>query len=116
MKVKGGASATTRLTKRQLLKEGKEYGQILLAAEDIMKNENDRRWGSGASAATGLTRSQQLERGQEYGQILPNSGRKRIVMKTTGGASATTRLTRMQQLEEGKEYGQILPSSGGHYV
>ena len=32
-----GASARRRLTKIQLLEEGKEYGQILLAAEVIMK-------------------------------------------------------------------------------
>ena len=39
MKITRGASARTRLTKRQLLEEGKEYRQILPAAEVIVKND-----------------------------------------------------------------------------
>ena len=39
----GGASAATRLTKRQQLEEGSEYGQILPTAEVTMEHENDRR-------------------------------------------------------------------------
>ena len=42
MKMIGGASATTRLTKRQQHEEGSEYRQILPTAEVIMKNENDK--------------------------------------------------------------------------
>ena len=43
MKMTGGASATTRPTKRQQHEEGSEYRQILPTAEVIMKNENDKR-------------------------------------------------------------------------
>ena len=37
MKITRGASAAARLINRQLLEEGKEYRQILLAVEVIMK-------------------------------------------------------------------------------
>ena len=43
MKITGGTSATTWLTKREQLEQGNEYRQILPTAEVIMKNENDRR-------------------------------------------------------------------------
>ena len=39
MNVTDGASATTSLTKRQQLKEGIEYGQILPTAEVTMKSD-----------------------------------------------------------------------------
>ena len=98
MKTTGGASARTRLTKGQLLEEGKEYGQILPNSgghENIVM-------GSEASAE-----------GKEYGQTLPTA---EVIMKNEAvGASARRRLTKIQLLEEGKEYGQILPNSGGHY-
>ena len=38
----GGASVTTRLTKRRQVEEGSEYRQILPSVEVIMKNEKDR--------------------------------------------------------------------------
>ena len=63
MKVKGGASARTRLTKGQLLEEGKEYGQIFPNSgghENIVM-------GSEASAE-----------GKEYGQTLPTA---EVIMK-----------------------------------
>ena len=96
MKVTGGASATTGLTRRQQLEAGKEYGQILPTAEAIMKNEN-KTWSLGSSKA-----HKKAAAGERQGVPTdpPSSGGHYEKIEMTGGISTTTRLIKRQMLEE----------------
>ena len=95
MKITGGTSATTWLTKREQLEQGNEYRQILPAAEPRTNKVHKK-------AAAGERRGMRTD--------LPNSGD-----HYESGASATGRLTKRQQPELGSDYGQILPNSRVHY-
>ena len=70
MKTTSGAWPTTRLRRKEQLKEAKKYGQILPAAEVIMKNEKNKR----RFAHNKTQKKRVAEEGKEIRTDSPSSG------------------------------------------
>ena len=98
MRITSRTATTARPRRREHVKEGKQYWQILQADEAITKISNDKQMTRAASATTWLRRREEVNAARS---IDSSSHRMRSLRKKemTSGVAATSRLRKDAQVK-----------------